>query len=128
MRCEAAVTMMPDRVRGELATAAEARLAQHMESCEACREEFALLRAVANARPEPPPELEARIQRALRNQNAPPSLVDPTNDSTGRSSRPRRLRVSHPGLAAAAVVFLALGTAAVWPQIRARMADRKSVV
>ena len=82
---------------GELAPAEQARVAAHLEGCEACRravdESRAVLVALAPGRPAPPPVDWARYQTELRAKVArPPARV--VDAAVAGAARPPRWRPS----------------------------------
>jgi hypothetical protein len=94
----------------------------HLADCQDCREELGLLRAIWNARPEPPAELEARIRARVReefgSETAPASIHAPKRKG-GRGGLViplfgRRYPLPTSALPAAAVIILALGVAVIW--------------
>lgn len=90
MECTNYRDLMIEVLYGETAPGAEARLAEHLAACSACREELAAFRRVrVELRSDPLPSL--RPARRLRLAAWPPGLV-----------------------AAAAAVLLALGTGLGW--------------
>lgn len=70
--------LLPDHARGALAGAERARIEAHLASCDACRAELAVLRAVRAAHPAPPVSAAdvSRIVGALPRPAAPVSVHD----------------------------------------------------
>ena len=68
--CARTLPLLPEWIRGELEGSEAGRVEAHVEACEACGAEAALLRALARTRAEPPPELAGRIKGALRTAGA----------------------------------------------------------
>ncbi|MEP6574050.1 MAG: zf-HC2 domain-containing protein [Gemmatimonadota bacterium] len=72
LTCEATFRRLDDYLDRELTPEEMVRVREHLETCEGCAQEFAfeasILRAVRNRLPRlaAPPELLARISRALR--------------------------------------------------------------
>jgi hypothetical protein len=64
--CEQMRDLVPLLIRGQLLPHEAAATEQHLESCGDCREEMALVRAVAAAVPVVPGGLEARVVLAVR--------------------------------------------------------------
>ena len=115
--CETAKGTLADWAAGRLTDPERSRLEAHLEVCRDCAQEAEMVQALRQARPEPPPGLLTDIQAALRQD-----LERGGGASSGPSPREARRWWSGDGswrLAAAAVVVLALGTAVIWPQIRA---------
>jgi hypothetical protein len=120
--CEVVRPLLPDWVANALEQSAAESVRLHVLACEQCRSESETLRALLRARPVPPEHLAARIQQALRADRPaiPPAGSGDAQD--GRSPGFFGWLGSGPaGLAAAAVVVLALGTAVIWPQVRDRV-------
>jgi anti-sigma factor RsiW len=108
--CRRVRDVLPERERGALDASAAAWVDAHLGSCAACREEQALVRALARGRADPPRALASRIRSALRETPAgegEAALPLPT-DRTARRGRALRGRLGW-AMAAAAVV-LALGS------------------
>ena len=118
-RCETVRPLLPEWVGGRLDADAARAVRLHVQGCEECTEEAEIVRALAAARPTVDPGLAERIQATLRDQVGAPGGLAPT----GAGGTPSRWSSRQPwGLAAAAAVVLALGTAVIWPQVRGRNA------
>ncbi|MGD8320246.1 MAG: zf-HC2 domain-containing protein [Gemmatimonadota bacterium] len=90
LQCDEIRDLIPDFAGGRTSSDVASRVSTHLAVCDECRAEAELATLVFRARPEPPPELQARIAGAVRF---------------------RRNTFARPwwGLAAAAVAALALG-------------------
>jgi anti-sigma factor RsiW len=121
--CDRYRDLLPDLVSGTLDPGRREDVDAHLGACQECRGESGLLEALLRARPEPPRDLELRIQARVREEfgraegrNAPQRWAG--------SRRPRgglilpffgsRYAIPASALPAAAVVILALGTAVLW--------------
>ena len=113
MTCDAVRAVLPDSARGALDPDSSAALEAHVAGCPNCAGEASLVRALQDLRPVPTPDLEGRIQDALRDAIVPGAPA-PRNGRTLPRWTPQRTW----GLAAAAALVLALGTSVLWPQIR----------
>ena len=118
--CETIRDFLPELDHGSLAPERVDMTTSHLGSCPACETELELIRALRNARPGPPPDLEARIQAKVREEMERESRVGAGKLSEEEAnvipiSRRRRWA---PGwaLSAAAVVVLALGTGVILKQ------------
>ncbi|MBR9990686.1 MAG: zf-HC2 domain-containing protein [Gemmatimonadetes bacterium] len=129
------IDLLADSIDGVLSAADEAALQEHLAACEACRGVAAELRAVVEAARtapahEPAVDLWPGIRKAIA-ESVPLSAADAAALATENSTRTpvmrirpartgnyrftRRLSLSVPQLAAAAVLLMALsGGAAVW--------------
>jgi len=116
-RCKNVQRLLPEWVGGRLDEDAAEAIRLHVQDCTECAEEVEIVRALATARPTVPPDLAGRIRTALRDE------ADSSGGavSAGGGGAPSRWSSRQPwGLAAAAAVVLALGTAVIWPQVRGR--------
>ena len=104
--CEIIRDLLPELAAGSIAPEELGMVEAHLGSCPDCRMELDLVMALRGARPEVPPELEARIQARVREERA--------RDVTPIFRRPWRAPAW--ALSAAAVVILALSTGVIWNQ------------
>ncbi len=121
LTCETVRPLLPDRGSGTLPPNQSVAVEAHLATCHQCAAEAEVLQALRRGRPEPPEELAVRIQDTLRHAPGSSGAAPrpPTGDSRGGGGpAPWWAPLQRPGLAAAAVVVLALGTAVIWPQVR----------
>lgn len=117
--CDEIRELFPGQLHGSLDPAEEERLTAHLSVCPACREEAGLLRAIHAGRPQPPGELEARIQSRLREELGSVGLRGAASEGT-RIRQRFRLLPSTPAwvpswaLSAAAVLLLSLAVGVIW--------------
>lgn len=91
---------------GRLDPRREARVREHLASCAACRDDLAVLTAIARAEAAPPAGLEARIRDAVR--QAAGSAAGPAGGALGISRRRPGARWRPWSLPLAAAAALAL--------------------
>ncbi len=107
LTCETVRELLPEWKAGILPGGKAEAVEVHLSGCSECREDLVVLEALILARPEPPRELEERIQARLRRE-----LAQGTPEREERKVLPLfggRRWVPAWALSAAAVVFLALG-------------------
>jgi hypothetical protein len=118
--CEIIRDLLPDFGAGCLLSEEGAMVETHLGSCPDCRKDLEVIVALRGARPDVPPDLEARIQARVRNEMAREGVLGPGKASQGTAGvlplfgRPRWAPAWL--LSAAAVVILALGVGVVWDQ------------
>ncbi len=108
--CEQVRDRLPELVAGTLEDEEVRRLGDHLSGCSDCRREESILRALLAARPDPPPELAARIRTRIREELGAPGRAHPSGPALGW--RPRRGPIW--ALPAAALVVLSLGVGILW--------------
>ncbi len=121
LTCQDVRPLLPDWASRMLPSVQSVGVEAHLATCGECAAEAEVLQALRSGRAQAPEGLAGRIQDALR-----PSLESsetaprpPMEDSRrGGGPAPWWAPLQRPGLAAAAVAVLALGTAVIWPQVR----------
>lgn len=100
---------------GELPPGRAERTAAHLERCARCREKVRFLRSlssVAERAPEPEPPADA-LEKVLARRDAGDRVILPAGDTAERAPEDRRSKIG-PGLAAAALILVALGGLLLW--------------
>jgi len=118
--CEIVRDLLPELGAGTLSLEEGGMVEAHLGSCPDCQMELEVVMALRDARPEIPPDLEARIQARVREEMTR-ERTRVAEEAPGETNRVipifRRPRWAPAwALSAAAVVILALGTSVIWNQ------------
>jgi len=108
-QCDRIRDLLPEFLSGGLGRADAEAAEAHLAVCEGCRGELEVLSALVRARPQPPRELEGRIQARVREE-----FGTPEKPAHVIPIRPRFRRIPSWALSAAALLVLGLGTKALW--------------
>lgn len=106
--CETVLDRLPDRVADRLSPAERARVDEHLERCDECRDQARFLATLAALPPRTPPGLEERILGAVDREFGA-SAAPAASPAPGSPVRRRPWTIPAWGWAAAAVLALFLG-------------------
>lgn len=120
--CQDVRALLPDWASRGLPSGQSVAVEVHLAACGECAAEAELLRALRRNRPGPPDGLAVRIQDALRLtlESSETTPRPPMGGSRRGGSAPGWAPFQRPGLAAAAIAVLALGTAVLWPRVQSQ--------
>ncbi|MGW8267324.1 MAG: anti-sigma factor family protein [Longimicrobiales bacterium] len=113
--CDGVRDVLPEWTLGALDAEVAEEVRKHLSACPDCAEEEEVLRALMASRPEPPADLEARIQARVRDEFRGSGVGKVPSGDAGVIPlfRPSRWAPAW-ALSAAAVVILSLGIGVIW--------------
>jgi anti-sigma factor RsiW len=113
-QCERILDLLPGQVSEQLDPSDAGAVADHLATCESCRESAEVVRSLVLLRPEPPAGLEKRIQTRVREEFGDEAAVQAEGPGEQHAEvfplRPRRRLVPAWALSAAALLVVGIGT------------------
>lgn len=112
--CQGIRDLLPELAQGTLDQATEVRVQEHLSACSECSQEEGLVRSILASRPEPPVELQDRIQERIRQEMGVGAQGSQIGDDGVVSIQTKRRWAPSWTLSAAAILILSLGIGVIW--------------